>query len=340
MWCLKLDPSFVHPSRFRRFYTILLQSLLLPRSLTETKAHQNEHPPILNHPVVVLPTHLRDALCHCPGTWKYARYQPHDTHTHNTWGCTGYVGCVFFFLDVPWWNHKTANFGRNIMEQQQQDLILSWSSRQSLGPWDDWFEDKLIKRLKYREWLVPGTKVMSLTQTFRHQGEIIKRAVQSPLTLNTFGKGTKCRTCSSWSTQIFLQNPRMKSQQKGPPKKCVFCFSEKNKRRKRETKSQMGYGDMWSPVHTSTGHWKSGSTMIKEYIDWNLTSNHWAISFSKMAYSRDPCFQPPPKKINLKENTLGLYQLDFFPLNIFLTYKFQVTTPRLLHFQEEAYPGP
>ena len=88
--------NVVHPSRFRRFYTILLQSLLLPRSLTEMKAHQNQHPRILNHQVVVLPTHLRDALCHCPGTWKYARYQPHDTHKHNTWGCTGYVGCGFF----------------------------------------------------------------------------------------------------------------------------------------------------------------------------------------------------------------------------------------------------
>ena len=31
------------------------------------------------------------------------------------------------------------------MEQQQQDLILSWSIRQSPGPWDDWFEDKLKK---------------------------------------------------------------------------------------------------------------------------------------------------------------------------------------------------
>ena len=75
---------------------------------------------------------------------------------------------------------------------------------------------------------------------------------------------------------------------------------------------------MWSPVHTSTGHLKSGSTLIKEYIDWNLTSNHWAISFSKMAYWRTVVFNHPPQKINLKENTLGLYQLEFFQKAYFL----------------------
>lgn len=66
------------------------------------------------------------------------------THTHTTHEAALCV-CVFVFGMFHDGTIKQLFLGGTSWNNSNKNLILSWSSRQSLGPWDDWFEDKLKK---------------------------------------------------------------------------------------------------------------------------------------------------------------------------------------------------